>query len=107
MTFLRAASAASELLSHARACRGHPRLPCFSSNSKTWVAGREGVYARLRRAMPGHDSSVDSERRNRGVERGARPHRGRRFGIIGQVVTADVDALALRADQLAIDLGFV
>jgi hypothetical protein len=23
--------------------------------SKTWMAGRQGVYARLRRAMPGHD----------------------------------------------------
>src|SRR5882672_4361689 len=47
------------------------------------------------------------ERGDRGVQRGARPHRGRRLGGIGQVVTADVDRLALRADQLAIDLRLV
>ena len=27
--------------------------------SKTWMAGRKGVYARLRRAMPGHDENED------------------------------------------------
>src|SRR5206468_10110027 len=43
--------------------------------------------------------------RSRGVQRGARPHRGRRLGGIGQVVPAHVDRLALCADQLAIDLG--
>src|SRR3954468_2663863 len=48
-----------------------------------------------------------SERGDRGVQRSARPHRGRRLGVIGQVVTAHVDRLALRADQLAIDLGLV
>src|SRR5580692_9978509 len=48
-----------------------------------------------------------SERGERGVLRGARPHRGRCLGGIGQVVTADVDRMALRADQFAIDLGLV
>ena len=48
-----------------------------------------------------------SERGDRGVQRGARPHRGRCLGIIGQIVTADVDRLALRADQFGIDLGLV
>ena len=27
-----------------------------ASSTKTWMAGHMGVYARLRRAMPGHDS---------------------------------------------------
>src|SRR5580704_3555767 len=48
-----------------------------------------------------------SERGDGGVQRGARPHGGRRLGGIGQVVPAYVDRLALRADQFAIDLGFV
>src|SRR5580692_7826058 len=47
------------------------------------------------------------ERGDRGIQRGARPHRGRRLGVIGQVVAADVDWLALGADQLAIDLRLV
>src|SRR5580704_19404642 len=48
-----------------------------------------------------------SERGDCGVQRSTRPHRGRGLGWIGQVVTADVDRFALRADQLGIDLGFV
>src|SRR5580704_17566899 len=48
-----------------------------------------------------------SERGDRGVQRSTRPHCGRRLDGIGQVVTADVDRLALRADQFAIDLGLV
>jgi hypothetical protein len=27
----------------------------FYEQQKTWMAGRQGAYARLRRAMPGHD----------------------------------------------------
>src|ERR1043166_6922542 len=41
---------------HARPCAGHPRLA--SSVKKTWMAGRKGVHARLRRAMPGHDEPL-------------------------------------------------
>src|ERR1044072_797485 len=48
-----------------------------------------------------------SERGERGVQRGARPHRGGRLGGTGQVVTVRVNRLALRADQLAIDLALV
>src|SRR5690349_18169103 len=48
-----------------------------------------------------------SERGERGIQGGARPHRGRRLGGIGQVVTADIVRFALGADQLAIDLGLV
>src|SRR5579872_1836880 len=48
-----------------------------------------------------------SERGECGVQRSARPHCSRRLGGVGQVVAADVDRLALRADQLAVDLGLV
>src|ERR1700709_771762 len=48
-----------------------------------------------------------SERGECGAQRGAGPHRGGRLGVVGQVVTADVDRLALSADQLAIDLRLV
>src|SRR5215467_10989212 len=65
------------------------------SSSKSWP--------RKRLAPP---DSV-SERGERDVQRGARPHRGRRLGGIGQVVTVDVDRLALRANEFAIDLGLV
>src|ERR1700676_3637177 len=51
--------------------------------------------------------SVASERGDRGVQRSTWPHRGRCLGGIGQVVAADIDRLALRADQFAIDLGLV
>src|SRR3984885_8023721 len=43
-----------------------------------------------------------SERRERGVQRRTRPHRRRCLGGIGQVVTADIDRLALRGDQFGI-----
>ena len=43
------------MIRHARPCAGHPRLK--SEQAKTWMAGRKGVYARLRRAMPGHDGN--------------------------------------------------
>src|SRR5262252_11173696 len=48
-----------------------------------------------------------SERGNRGVQRSARPHRGRGLCVIGPVVAAHLDRLALRADQFAIDLRLV
>src|SRR5437868_14082053 len=64
------------------------------------------LRSHLLRAGVGPPDSA-SECGERGVQRGARPHRGRCLGKIGQVVTADVDRLALRADQLAIDLGLV
>src|SRR6476619_7095213 len=39
--------------------------PCRASTSvpqrrKTWMAGHQGVHARLRRAMPGHDEPIGS-----------------------------------------------
>src|ERR1051326_659092 len=48
-----------------------------------------------------------SERGECGVQRGARPHRGRYLGVVGLIVAADVDRLALGGDQLGIDLGLV
>src|SRR5262249_10524428 len=64
------------------------------------------LQSHLLRAGVGPPDSV-SERGERGVQRGARPHRGGRLGEIRQVVPAHVDRLALCADQLAVDLGFV
>src|SRR5262245_11615303 len=43
----------------------------------------------------------------RGVQGGARPHRRRRLGGIGIVVTSGVDRLALRGDELGVDLRLV
>ena len=48
-----------------------------------------------------------SERGERGVQRGARPHRGRRLGGIGQIVAADVDRLALCLGEFGHDDVFV
>src|SRR6516162_7217950 len=39
---------------HARLYAGHPRLRSGFA-VKAWMAGHQRVYARLRRAMPGHD----------------------------------------------------
>ncbi len=35
-------------------------------NLKTWMAGQKGVYARLRRAMPGHDAEFEIRTRRSG-----------------------------------------
>ena len=48
-----------------------------------------------------------SERGERGVQRGARPHRGVVLGRIGLVLAAGIDRLALGGDQLGIDLRLV
>src|SRR5215510_9498001 len=64
------------------------------------------LRSQIRERAFGPPDSV-SERGERGVQRGARPHRGGRLGGVRQVVPAYVDRLALCADQLAIDLGFV
>jgi hypothetical protein len=39
-----------------------PGIHVFAAAKKTWMAGHQGVYARLRRAMPGHDGVIQSER---------------------------------------------
>src|ERR1700740_2669489 len=51
--------------------------------------------------------AIRSERGERGVQRGARPHRGRRLGGIGQVVTARVDRLGFRGGPVRIYLWLV
>src|SRR5580700_18315 len=62
----------------------------------------ERIMARKARAA---DCAL--QRGERGVQRGARPHRGRGLGRIRQVVTADINRLALCANQLSVDLGFI
>src|SRR5262245_53266187 len=66
-----------------------------SSSSGSWPR---------KRPPPPNSASESSER---GVQRRARPHRRRRLGGIGLVITSDVDRLALRGDQLGVDLGLV
>src|SRR5206468_852450 len=53
-----AGGSVGSLLRHGRACPGHPRIIILTA-SKTWMPGHQGVYARLRRTMAGHD--VDGE----------------------------------------------
>src|SRR4029450_12613119 len=59
------------------------------------IDGKFGVRS-LKTPLP-PDSA--SERDECGVQRGARPHRGRRLGGIGPGVTAHVYLLALRGTQ--------
>ena len=43
-------------------CRPVPGIHVCAAARKTWMAGHQGVYARLRRAMPGHDGVIQCER---------------------------------------------
>jgi len=39
-----------------------PGIHVCAAARKTWMAGHQGVYARLRRAMPGHDGVIQYDR---------------------------------------------